>query len=117
MVYNGEIKSKADVDSTLERFPAIAGVMIGRALVEDPALLCPSLATPDNYRAFHDTIFADYSDRMKGNDKQLVTKMKAFWEMYLPQAPKRNRKAVLKASKLEKYCSAVDELFVAMERD
>ena len=90
--------------------------MIGRALVENPALLCPEKATPSNYRAFHDVLFADYSDRMKGNDKQLVTKMKAFWEMYLPQAPKRNRKAVLKASNLDKYNAAVNELFASLDQ-
>ena len=117
VVYNGDIKCADDAESIMERYPKLKGVMIGRALIEDPALLCPERATSENYRAFHDAIFDDYRDRMNGNDKQLITKMKAFWEMYLPSAPKRNRKAVLKANNLDRYNAAVSELFVAFDKD
>lgn len=117
LVYNGDVTSLDDAVAIERRYPSLSAIMIGRALVQNPALLCPEKASPAAYRALHDEIYADYEARMNGGDKQLVIKMKALWEMYLPFAPKKQLKAVKKASNLDRYNAAVSALFAEMEGD
>lgn len=114
LIYNGDVKSREDILKYKNMFPSISGIMIGRGLIENPAMLIPEKANSVNYKQLHDTIFNDYSTRMNGGDKQLLIKMKAFWEMYLPFAPHRYLKAIKKANSIDRYNAAVSELFATM---
>ena len=115
VVYNGEIKSVAHINSIKQQFPDIDAVMIGRGLVEDPAMLCPEKATPDNYCELHNRLRDAYEDQLNGGDHQLLMKMKSLWEMFLPTAPRKALKAIKKASSMAKYNIAVNELFYSLE--
>ena len=115
VVYNGEIKTFEDIDRVKQQFPGISAVMIGRGLVEDPAMLCPEKSTADNYCELHNRLRDAYEAQLNGGDHQLLMKMKSLWEMFLPNAPRKALKAIKKASSMAKYNIAVNELFYSLE--
>ena len=47
--------------------------------------------------------------KIKG-DKQLLTKMKNFWEYLMPDGDRKAKKAIHKSNKLETYQAAVRSL-------
>ena len=114
VLLNGDIDSVATVEALLTRHPQAAGVMVGRALVAHPALLSPNMATANNYRRFHDLLFDAYSAALTGGDHQLLAKMQALWQRLLPDADRRARKAIHKATTLARYHQAVSQLFDAL---
>lgn len=114
IIYNGNIQNLDDFETTIKRWPSLYGIMIGRALVSNPALICPEKATPDNYCKFHDEIYNHYTATLTGGNHQVLTKMQSFWEMYLPHADHKCRKAIKKATSIAKYEAAVNSLFNAL---
>ena len=114
VIYNGEITSRADIQSITQRWPSLHGIMIGRALASNPALLCPEKATTQNYSAMHDEIYRHFTDTLDGGEHQVLKKMQSFWEMYLLHADRKSRKAIKKATSIAKYEAAVDSLFAAL---
>ena len=114
LVLNGGIKSLADAEAALCRWPRLSGLMVGRGFVEDPAMMCPEKATVDNYRAMHDELMEAYAQRLDGGDAQLLGRMKALWELMLPNADRKARKLIHKATNLDKYRQAVSQLWVSM---
>ena len=114
VILNGDIDSLAAIDALLSQHPQAAGVMVGRSLVADPAILSPDKATADNYRRFHDLLYDGYSRTLTGGDHQLLGKMQALWQLMLPNADHRAHKAIRKANTLDRYNQAVSQLFEKM---
>ena len=114
LIYNGNIQSMRDIEEITRQYPSIQGVMIGRALASDPALLCPEKATPDNYRKLHNLIYSHYVATLDGGEHQVLKKMQSFWEMYLLHADRKCRKAIKKATSIAKYEAAVESLFATL---
>ena len=111
IVLNGDLDSQQSISKLLAQHPRAAGVMLGRALVADPALLCPERATPTHYREFHDRLYEQYRQELTGGDHQILNKMQTLWERMLPNADRRARKAIRKASSLVRYEQAVAQVF------
>lgn len=111
IIYNGEVKSFQDIEQIINKYPDIRGIMIGRGLVADPAMLASELATADNYRQFHDELFRNTSERLSGGEHQVLSHMKVFWEMFLPNINKKLHKQILKAHSISQYSIACNELF------
>ena len=116
VIYNGDIARREDIVTLMQRFDEmpgsnIAGVMIGRALVANPAMLTPEKADRDHYRTFHDAIYAQYRKELTGGSVQLLNAMKAFWNMYLPQSDRKCRKRIGKAHTIAQYELATAQLF------
>ncbi len=118
LIYNGDLLTLADIQALTERFPQLAGVMIGRGLLANPALaleyaqgqpLAPD-ELKERVRQLHTDLFCHYGARLEGGDRQLLTKMKTFWEYLLPDADRKARKAIHKASSLAGYQEAVNKL-------
>ena len=89
VVYNGDIRTVADFLALRRRFPRVAGWMIGRGAVADPALGLairaaadgapePPPATPETLRAFHDGLYADYRAELFG-PSPVLGRMKELW--------------------------------------
>ena len=114
VVYNGELKSLEEIDRIVKIFPDISGLMIGRGLIEDPAMLCPEKGTADNYCELHNRLRDAYSEQLNGGEHQLLLKMKSLWEMFLPNAPHKSLKAIKKSTSMAKYNIAVNELFYSL---
>ena len=114
VIYNGDINTLADISRIEQQFPELKGIMLGRGLLANPALgieyregreltaaeLCSLV------QQMHDEMFRQLAPRLQGNT-QFLSKMKPYWEYLLPDMPKRNRKAILKATTIEKYQTAV----------
>ena len=115
VIYNGDITSLDDIMRIKQQFPALKGIMIGRGLLANPALGVEyargSNLTNDEMRkliqAMHDEMFRQLTPRLQGNT-QFLSKMKPYWEYLLPDMLKRERKAILKATTIEKYSQAVN---------
>ena len=118
LIYNGDLLTVEDIQTVSERFPHLAGIMIGRGLLANPALALEyqqghPLSEKDmqeRLRLFHADVFAQYGNLLEGGDKQLLTKMKNFWEYLMPDGDRKAKKAIHKSNKLETYQAAVRSL-------
>ena len=114
VVYNGEIHTIEDIADVKAKYPKISAVMIGRGLIENPAMLCTGKSDVAHYAMFHERLLQAYTAQLNGGEHQLLMKMKSVWELFLPNAPRKPRKAIKKATSIAKYNTAVNELFSSM---
>jgi tRNA-dihydrouridine synthase len=120
LYYNGDITSVAKFHEMQQRFPSIDHWMIGRGLISDPFL--PSmiknntLEYPANkmelFSAFHDTLYAIYSESLSGST-HILLKMYHLWEYFSVtfSNPHKVLKKIKKAQSIRNYEAAVDEIF------
>ena len=116
VVYNGDLLTLQDIRRVESAFPALEGIMIGRGLLANPALGSEYSAgqeTTDKERAalvrkMHDRMHDVMVQRLQGNT-QYLSKLKPYWEYLLPDMLKRDKKAILKATTIDKYMQAVNE--------
>jgi len=89
--------------------------MMGRGLLADPALareykeqrVFSHGEKASLIAKFHQKFYDIMSPRLQGNT-QFLSKFKPYWEYLLPDMEKRDRKAIQKASNVEKYLAAVN---------
>ena len=115
VIYNGDILTLSDIAQIEERFPNVEAVMLGRGLLANPALAVEykegrEFANQEKaklIRAMHDKMHEELSPRLLGNT-QFLSKMKPYWEYLLPDMLKKEKKAILKSSTIEKYIMNVN---------
>ena len=118
LIYNGDINRVEDIHRIQEQFPRLAGIMIGRGLLANPALALEyaenrtltSDEMSERIRDMHNQLFSCYNEQLQGGETQLMNKMKCFWEYLLPEADKKLRKAIHKSSRIDKFQQAVNLL-------
>ena len=116
VIYNGDLCSLTDIHRIEQLFPALKGIMLGRGLLANPALgieyregrELTNSEQSNLVRRMHDEMFRLLTPRLQGNT-QFLSKMKPYWEYLLPTMLKRDKKAILKATTIEKYMNAVNE--------
>ncbi len=116
VIYNGDLCSLTDIHRIEHLFPALKGIMLGRGLLANPALgieyregrELTNAEQGNLVRRMHDEMFLQLTPRLQGNT-QFLGKMKPYWEYLLPAMLKRDKKAILKATTIEKYMNAVNE--------
>lgn len=116
VIYNGDLNTLGDINDIAQLFPELKGIMLGRGLLANPALgLEYYKGEPLDNRelaslvcSMHDAMLRELAPRLQGNT-QFLSKMKPYWEYLLPDMLKRDKKAILKATTIEKYMSAVKE--------
>lgn len=119
VVYNGDLASREDIEQITERFPKLAGVMIGRGLLANPALaleykerrVLADDERMDKVKRMHATMFDGYTNQLNGGEAQLLNKMKSFWEYLMPGAERKLLKAIHKSTSLSKYQQAASSFF------
>lgn len=117
VVYNGDLCSIEDVMMVRDRYPDLAGVMLGRGLLSRPSLgleLRSGKAVPDDMVVdgllrVHDEIFRYYKSTLCG-DSQILMKMKPFWDYPQILIGRKGWKPIHKATGLDRYLAAVDSL-------
>lgn len=118
LCYNGDITSPASLMRLRERFPNLETVMLGRGILQNPALLsqikCPTSCDAElsTLRAFHDTLLSRYREIMSG-DTNTLYKMKDLWT-FLGRSfsdADRHLKKIKKADSISDYKIAVSNLF------
>lgn len=118
VVFNGDLRSAADISSVLERYPELHGVMVGRGLLARPSLIAEwrdgrEWSRGERLEALkrlHSGIYAHYSGCLCG-DAQILAKIKPFWEYMEDEIGRKCWKAIKKASSLPKYEEAVQSVF------
>ena len=116
VVYNGDLFTLADINSIEQLFPGLKGIMLGRGLLANPALgieysegrELTNAEQSSLVRLMHDAMMRELTPRLQGNT-QFLSKMKPYWEYLLPGMLKRDKKAILRATTIEKYTNAVSE--------
>lgn len=118
LCYNGDIISPASLMRLRERFPNLETVMLGRGILQNPALLS-QIKSPTScdaelstLRAFHDTLLSRYREIMSG-DTNTLYKMKDLWT-FLGRSfsdADRHLKKIKKADSISDYNIAVGNLF------
>ncbi|MBO5382436.1 MAG: tRNA-dihydrouridine synthase family protein [Bacteroides sp.] len=118
LVYNGDLLTLDDIERIESSFPRLAGLMIGRGLLANPALaieyqqgepLSPQ-AMMEKIRLLHADVLSQYGNLLEGGEQQLLTKMRTFWEYLLPDGDRKAKKVIHKTSKLSNYQAAVSNL-------
>lgn len=115
LIYNGDLCMVEDIQRIATRFPQLAGIMMGRGLLANPALAWEyqqgEALAPDELKrklqALHSAVFSYYEKLLNGGDAQLLIKMKAFWEYLEVGIDRKGKKAIHKSTSLTKYSQAV----------
>ena len=114
VVYNGELRTPADIDSVLSAFPGISGVMAGRGLVARPSLFAEWASgeewSEDKRRGMfmrlHDMLAAEYEATLCGQ-AQILSKLKPFWDYADGMFGHKTLKAIRKATTMQRYREAL----------
>ncbi|MBO6127781.1 MAG: tRNA-dihydrouridine synthase family protein [Pseudobutyrivibrio sp.] len=118
LVYNGEVKTVSDIETIEEKYPDIAGIMIGRGLITNPELglqykgINPTSNIDINkLKELHRTLLQEYSEALSG-EKPVLHRMKEFWSYWQTQFPNDERaiKKIKKSNKLQEYKDYVAQL-------
>lgn len=117
LVYNGDLLTLEDIRELEEAFPKLEGVMLGRGLLANPALAMEyvqgiALSRTELYskvKLLHTQLFQHYEAHLQG-EAQLLSKMKPYWEYLLPDMDRKLKKAIKKATHVDKYLTAVNQL-------
>ena len=119
--YNGDIFSPEDM-AKLKAADGLAGVMLGRGAVSDPAL--PRLLrggnglTAGELKAFHDALLESFLAEGLG-EQAAMARLKELWFYMLYKFPdsKKEAKALLKSQRLSDYRAAAEALFASGKFD
>ena len=103
IVYNGDIVTKEEVYELQQRWPNLKGVMLGRGLLARPWMLSDN-EPHEVIRNMHSIVYRHATELLCG-DSQILSRLHAFWE-YL-DIPHKQKKAVMKATTLQRYREAV----------
>lgn len=116
VIYNGDLKTIEDIRSMEGITENISGVMIGRGLLENPALAMEykNGVQLDDARKreliykFHMELFNEYSRTLQG-DNQILSHLQPLWEYMYPEMEKKLRKKITKCTKLGNYLKSIDD--------
>lgn len=114
VVFNGELRTPADMRRVMEEYPGVAGLMIARGVLGRPSLAAEYAEGREWSRnerisemlRFHRLLLDHYTGLLCG-DSQLLSKIKPFWEYAEEEIGRKAWKAIKKATNIAKYHSAV----------
>lgn len=114
VIYNGDLLTPEDVDNVCQRFPDLAGIMIGRGLLARPSLTDEMNSGEEWSREkrieklllFHRQLLSYFGSVLCG-DSQILDNIKSFWEYSENEIGRKAWKNIRKASNMAKYVSAV----------
>ena len=117
IIYNGELTTPTQLRDMEERYPRLAGLMVGRGLLARPSLAKEYLEGREwsheehirSLQALHEKLMEQYAKIVKG-DAQLHSKLRNFWEYTEPLIGHKPYKKIMKSGNLRNYMSAIDEL-------
>lgn len=117
VIYNGDIRSREDAMRITDRFPDIAGIMIGRGLLARPWLAeeiiedrdIENSAGLDLMLQMHEDLKEELCATLCG-DTQILLKLKPFWDYSEPLIGRKAFKAIKKAGSMRRYSEAVSAI-------
>lgn len=117
LVYNGDIGSVEDIVRIAQAFPGIRGVMIGRRLLARPTmgeeykkgLRMADAEVVGIIKAMHEGVAREYGQFIT-DEKQLLGKLRTFWDYLEPTLGRKPWKRIHKAGNMRNYLSAIGQL-------
>ena len=92
--YNGDVTTVDDLRALEAAFPGLSGIMVGRGLIADPALLRKAVGGPaasrEELRGYHDELYHGYTEAF-GMASCAVSRMKAHWHYLICRFEGRRR--------------------------
>lgn len=118
VVYNGDINSVSDYRHLSEKFPTVAGWMIGRGALANPFLpgQIKGISCDGNpiqiLAAFHDTLLQHYPEYLSGPG-HLLGRMKGIWFYLSGSFPDGRKllKKIQKTSRIDHYKDLVKSIW------
>ena len=114
--YNGDVTTVDDLRALEAAFPELSGIMVGRGLIADPALLRKavggSAASREELRGYHDELYHGYTEAF-GMASCAVSRMKAHWFylIHLFDGADALEKPLRKAREGWEYETVVNQIF------
>ena len=118
VIYNGDITTPDGFNMLAEKFPSVAGWMIGRGALAHPFLpaCIKKLRLPGNHlhilASFHDALFQSYCEKLSGPG-HILGRMKGVW-FYLCHSFRDSRKLlkkIQKTTRIEQYQYIVSSIW------
>ncbi len=117
LVFNGDITLPDMISALQQKFPTLAGVMIGRGMLMRPSIFAEWAESRVWNRAerveklirLHDCIFDHYCNVLSG-ETQILSKIKPLWDYFGAEFDRKAVKAISKSTKLSKYTAAIRNL-------
>ncbi len=117
IIYNGDLTTMEQLHEMEERYPRLAGLMIGRGLLARPTLGKEYAEGKEwsheehirSLRSLHAELAEQYSHIVKG-DAQLHSKLRTFWEYTELLIGRKPYKKIMKSGNLRNYMNAIEEL-------
>ena len=117
LIYNGDVTSVDDIRKLEEKYPKLAGVMIGRGLLARPSLALEYASGVELSWEKRRSLLLDFHDRMKAHyettansETQVHSRLRLFWEYMEEELGRKAYKKIMKAGNLKNYLSAVREI-------
>ena len=112
LCYNGNIITKQQADAIAVTYPGVDAVMIGRALIGDPGMLCPEGTTAGALKQFHDELVEEYTN-VFGSRRNAMFRMKENWSLLHKRFEDTDRlwKKLRKTTDYDEFMSISDEIF------
>ena len=114
--YNGDVTTVDDLRALESAFPGLSGIMVGRGLIADPALLRKAVGGPaasrEELRGYHDELYHGYTEAF-GMASCAVSRMKAHWFylIHLFKGADALEKPLRKAREGWEYETVVNQIF------
>ena len=117
LIYNGDVTSVEDIRTLEDKYPRLAGVMIGRGLLARPSLAMEYQSGVEmawekrrnQLHEFHDRLKAHYETTVN-SEAQLHARLRLFWEYMEEDLGRKTYKKIMKAGNLKNYLLAVREV-------
>ena len=110
--YNGDLRSRAQIEAFRGEFPQVDSLMIGRGLVADPGMLTPGGTRPQALADFMEDLLENYQAAF-GSPRNAMFRLKENWRMILSPIPEAQKlcKRLLKTTDLAEYHAILREIF------
>lgn len=117
IIYNGDVTTIEGIRTLEEKYPKLAGVMIGRGLLAHPSLASEYVSGVELPWEKRRPVLLDFHDRLKAHyettansESQVHGRLRLFWEYMEEELGRKVYKKIMKAGNLKNYLSAVREV-------
>ena len=114
--YNGDVVTADDLHGLEAQFPGLSGIMVGRGIIADPALLRKAFggagATREDLRGYLDDLYHGYTE-LFGSAGCAVSRMKGHWFYLIHkfEGAEKLEKQLRKAREPWEYEVVVNQIF------
>ncbi len=110
LIYNGDLRTKADISAFSAAFPQVDAVMIGRGLIGNPGMLTG--IDPKTLEAFHNALLEEYLVAF-GGSRNAMFRLKENWHFLIRHFPGSEKlwKRLRKTTDLAEFRSVTTEIF------